>query len=102
MNALHSPIRSTPLAWHRARIQHRGKKHALLWTAGLVFASAALLALSFLAVIAIFDQGVASQLASPRAASMQLAPMPLAGPEMRDDFYQQKLDARADDLPAQF
>jgi hypothetical protein len=77
-------------------------KRALARTSGMLFASAVLLAVLFLALIAIFDEGVASQLSAQRNGSLKLAAPSAPGAAEPDEFLQQKKDARQDELPAQF
>jgi hypothetical protein len=101
MSTIDSPSGLWPASWGRGRLAGRRNKRAVAWTAGVVFASAVVLAIVFLGIIAVFNDGVASQLAETRGASMNLAPGTAAS-ATRDEFHQQKVDAKIEELPAQF
>jgi hypothetical protein len=100
MNAIHSPARLWPAAWSRASKPQPRRRVARKRTAGLVFASAILLAVLSIALIALFDRGVSAQLA-PAGAS-QPGSTTLLPEQGHDEFYRQKLEAGASELPAQF
>ena len=100
MEALHTPGRIWPsMSLRPSRIHRAPKVRTAAWAGALVLASCALLAVVLIAGKAMIGDVVSQELAS--GASLQHSFIPPAV-RAEDDFYQQKLNAKAEELPAQF
>lgn len=100
MTTLHFPSWSPSGESPRGRIRARQLRYAVLWVGASILAAATLGTFLLLAGQALFSDVAARQLAPGQPVTMQawLA----ATPPGDDLFYLQKLNAKPEELPAQF
>jgi hypothetical protein len=100
MNTLHFPSSSTSGASPRGRIRARQLRYAVLWVGVSILAAATLGTFLLLAGQAMFSDAVALQLSPGNQVTLQS--WNAAAPPGDDLFYLQKLNAKTEELPAQF
>ena len=100
MNTLHFPSWSPSSASPRGRIRARQLRYAVLWVGASTLAAATLGTFLMLAGQAVFSDAVALQPSTGHPVTLQS--WIAASPPGDDLFYPQKLNAKTEELPAQF
>lgn len=101
MYTVHSPGWAGSASRSRHPIRPVQTRHLLLWAGGALLACVVAFMLALLFGKVMFHDAVALELAPGSSVPLQQASAS-SGPAAQDPFYQQKLDAKAEELPAQF